>query len=56
MNRRRVTANLRLHTGAALIRVASTHASTCRLEDNGHGAYVEFVDSEAATLALTPNP
>jgi hypothetical protein len=39
LNRHRVTANLRLHTEAALIRVACTHADV-RIEDNGHGAWL----------------
>ena len=38
LNRQRVTANLRLHTEAALIRVACTHANV-RIKDNGHGAW-----------------
>ena len=38
LNRHRVTANLRLHTEAALIRVACTHANV-RIKDNGHGAW-----------------
>ena len=52
-----MTANLRLHTGAALIRVASTHASTCRLEDNGHGAWlVSGLQPRANTALCTTGP
>ena len=38
LNRQRVTANLRVHLEAALIRVACTHANV-RIKDNGHGAW-----------------
>ena len=57
LSRRRVTANLRLHTGDALNRVASTHASTCRLEDNGHGAWlVSGLQPRANTALCTTAP
>ena len=54
LNRQRVTANLRLHTEAALIRVACTHAEV-RIEDNGHGAWlVSGLQPRADTAPRAP--
>ena len=59
LNRQRVTANLRLHMEAALIRVACTHADV-RIEDNGHGAWLVSGLQPRANTALcttaTPAP
>ena len=55
LNRQRVTANLRLHTEAALIRVACTHAEV-RIEDNGHGAWlVSGLQPRADTAPRAPD-
>ena len=55
LNRRRVTANLRQHTEAALIRVACTHAEV-RIEDNGHGAWlVSGLQPRADTAPRAPD-
>ena len=55
LNRHRVTANLRLHTEAALIRVACTHADV-RIEDNGHGAWlVSGLQPRADTAPRAPD-
>ena len=55
LNRQRVTANLRQHTEAALIRVACTHAEV-RIEDNGHGAWlVSGLQPRADTAPRAPD-
>ena len=55
LNRQRVTANLRQHTEAALIRVACTHADV-RIEDNGHGAWlVSGLQPRADTAPRAPD-
>ena len=56
LNRQRVTANLRLHMEAALIRVACTHADV-RIEDNGHGTWlVSGLQPRANTALCTTAP